>query len=226
MKPLAVIPARAGSKGIPGKNWKILNGKPLIQYTIEAALKCFQTSEICITTDAPQVIEIAEKLGVPVHFVRPNHLSSDTAGSREVLLHALDFWEAQFYKPDAIVLLQPTSPLRSHLHIKEALEIYSAKFEMVVGVKETKANPYYVLREENEHGFLIPSKKGTFTRRQDCPKVFEINGAIYAINPISLREKQIGEFERVVKYEMDEISSHDIDNAFDWMLAEILLKQC
>ena len=94
MKQLVVIPARAGSKGLPGKNWKSLHGKPLIQYTLEVALACFAPNEICVTTDAPEVVEIAEKLGLNVPFVRPEELASDMAGSREVLLHALDFWSS------------------------------------------------------------------------------------------------------------------------------------
>ena len=224
MKQLVVIPARAGSKGLPGKNWKSLHGKPLIQYTLEVALACFAPNEICVTTDAPEVVEIAEKLGLNVPFVRPEELASDMAGSREVLLHALDFWSSNFYQPDVLVLLQPTSPFRTREQIQAGLALYSDSIDMVVGVKETKANPYYILREEDEKGFLKPSKVGTFTRRQDCPKVYEINGAFYAINPSRLKGKNLSDFDRVVKLEMDEFSSHDIDDRMDWVIAEAMIE--
>jgi len=224
MKPLVIIPARAGSKGLPGKNWKLLHGKPLIQYTIEVAMETFALDEICITTDSPEVLVIAESMGLKVPFVRPAALASDTAGSREVILHGLDFWSTNFYQPDVIVLLQPTSPFRTSEQIQAGLSLYSKEIDMVVGVKETKANPYYVLREEDEQGFLKPSKVGTFTRRQDCPKVYEINGAFYAINPASLLQKNLSDFERVVKFEMDAFSSHDIDDRLDWVIAESMIQ--
>lgn len=94
---------------------------------------------------------------------------------------------------------------------------------MLVSVKETKANPYYVLREENEKGYLIKSKESNATRRQDVPKVWELNGAIYIINPNALKHQSIGEFKKVKKYVMDEVSSHDIDTIIDWKFAELLM---
>ena len=227
MKPLIIIPARAGSKGLPGKNWKLLNGKPLIQYSIEVALELFDKKEICITTDSLEVIELAKSLGLQVPFVRPSTLASDTAGSQDVILHAIRFWEENYYAPDVIILLQPTSPFRKSEHVRSALQIYneSKSIDMVVGVKETKANPYYNLREENEMGFLIPSKVGNFTRRQDCPKVFEVNGAVYIINPISIKNRTMQSFERIIKFQMDEVCSHDIDDEIDWIVAEVLIKK-
>lgn len=222
MKPLVIIPARAGSKGLPGKNWKMLNGKPLVQYTLEAALELFDPAQICVSTDAPEVIQIAEQLGISVPFSRPAHLATDEATSRDVILHALDFWNERFYAPESVVFLQPTSPFRTSGHIALAMKQYTPQIDMVVGVKQTKANPYYVLREEDENGFLQPSKIGEFTRRQDCPMVYELNGAIYVFNPISLKALPIQKFERTVKFEMDEISSHDIDDDIDWIVAEFL----
>jgi CMP-N,N'-diacetyllegionaminic acid synthase len=224
MKPLVIIPARSGSKGIPGKNWKLLNGKPLIQYTLEVAIDVFAKDQICVSTDSSEIVTIAQQLGIHVPFLRPTVLASDTAGSQDVLLHALDHWEKYFYSPNMIILLQPTSPFRKSFHIKEAILNYKPTIDMVLGVKETKANPYYVLREEDEYGYLKPSKVGNFTRRQDCPKVYEVNGAIYIINPVSLRNNPMQCYERIVKYEMDEISSHDIDDKMDWLVAETILR--
>lgn len=225
MKPLVVIPARGGSKGVPRKNIKLLGGKPLIQYTIEAARGVFEDSLICVSTDDIEIKEVVESAGLQVPFLRPDHLASDTAGTYEVLLHAISFFESQGYSPDTLVLLQPTSPFRTATHIKEALRLHNFECEMLVSVKETKSNPYYVLREENEDGWLVKSKEGNFTRRQDCPKVYELNGAIFIMNVSALKSQAPHMFTKVRKYEMDEMSSHDIDSELDWRVAEGLISQ-
>jgi CMP-N,N'-diacetyllegionaminic acid synthase len=225
MKPLVIIPARGGSKGVPRKNIKLLNGIPLIHYTIKAAQQLFTDSCICVSTDDEEIKKVAEETGLVVPFLRPNELASDNSGTYEVLLHAIDFYKKNGYEADTIILLQTTSPFRTSFHIEEALKLYSNEIDMVVSVKETKSNPYYILFEENESGFLIKSKEGTFTRRQDCPKVWEYNGAIYIINIPSLKKHTIGEFKKVIKYEMDEFSSHDIDTNMDWDIAGILINR-
>jgi CMP-N,N'-diacetyllegionaminic acid synthase len=220
MKPLVIIPARGGSKGVPGKNIKILGGKPLIHYTIEAAQEVVANELICVTTDDAEIKACAEKAGVMVPFIRPAELASDTSGTYEVLLHALSFYENKGYSPDIVILLQPTSPFRTSYHIKKAVELYNPAIDMVVSVKETRSNPYYVLFEENENGHLEKSKKGNFMRRQDCPHVYELNGAIYVMNCESLQKQHYIDFKRIVKYLMDDISSIDIDSMVDWKLAE------
>ena len=225
MKPLVVIPARGGSKGVPRKNIKLLNGKPLIQYTIEAAKGVFPDEHICVSTDDEEIKSVVEELGLTVPFIRPEHLATDTAGTYEVLLHVIEYYENEGYFPDTLIVLQATSPFRTFQHLQEALGLYDATCEMVVSVKETKSNPYYVLREENEDGWLVKSKSGNFTRRQDCPKVYELNGAIYIMNVEALKSKPIQDFVKVRKYFMDERSSVDIDTTIDWKLAEILLKE-
>jgi N-acylneuraminate cytidylyltransferase len=224
LKPLVVIPARGGSKGVPRKNIKLLNGKPLIQYTIEAARGVFPDSQICVSTDDQEIKTVVENMGLSVPFLRPEHLASDTAGTYEVLLHAVEFYENKGYCPDTLILLQATSPFRTTQHLQEALAMYEATCEMVVSVKETKSNPYYVLREENEQGWLVKSKEGNFIRRQDCPKVYELNGAIYIINIDALKSKPLHEFTKMRKFDMNEMSSHDIDNQIDWIVAEALIQ--
>lgn len=224
MKPLVVIPARGGSKGIPKKNIKKLGGKPLIQYTIEAARQIFPDNIICVSTDDVEIKSIVESIGLNVPFLRPEILATDTSGSHEVLLHAIEFYKKNGYEPDVLIFLQATSPFRDTKQITEALSLFNTDCEMVVSVKETKSNPYFVLREENSEGWLEKSKKSNFTRRQDCPKVYELNGAIYIINVESLMARPIHEFTKVKKYEMDEITSHDIDSVFDWIVAESVLK--
>lgn len=222
MKPLVVIPARGGSKGIPRKNIKLLGGKPLIQYTIEAAREVFDDVFICVSTDDEEIKTVIESLGLKVPFLRPATLATDTAGTYEVLLHAIGHYENSGYEPDTLILLQPTSPFRTAQHINEALGLFDETCEMLVSVKETKSNPYYVLREENQEGWLVKSKEGNFVTRQDCPKVYELNGAIYIINIDALKAKHLHEFTKVRKYEIDEVSSHDIDSELDWKLAELL----
>jgi len=221
MKPLVIIPARGGSKGIHKKNIKLLNNKPLINYTIEAAREIFNDEVICITTDSEEIKNVVESTtNLKVPFLRPNELATDNAGTYEVLLHAIKFYEAKGYRADTIVLLQPTSPLRAGNHIREALQLYSNDIDMVASVKETKSNPYYVLFEENNDGFLLKSKEANFIRRQDCPEVWELNGAIYIINVKSLKKSPMIEFTKIRKYVMKEIDSVDIDTIFDWKLVE------
>lgn len=225
MKPLILIPARGGSKGVPRKNIKLIGGKPLIQWTIDVAKELFDESIICVSTDDFEIKEVVERLGLSVPFIRPPELATDSSGTYEVLLHAIEYYQSIGYEPDCLILLQPTSPFRNADHISEALKIYSSKLDMVVSVKETKANPYYVLREEDKNGFLVKSKDSNITRRQDAPKVWEINGAIYIINVSALKSKQLNEFQKVKKYVMDETSSHDIDTIVDWDLAEVIIKK-
>lgn len=223
MKPLIVIPARGGSKGVPRKNIKVLGDKPLIQYTIDAAKGVFDDEFICVSTDDFEIKSVVEQLGLKVPFLRPNELASDTAGTYEVLLHAISYYESKGYFPDTLILLQPTSPFRTSAHIKEALKLYHESIDMVVSVKETKANPYYILFEEDSNGYLKKTKEANFTRRQDCPKVWEYNGAIYIINVKALKASAISQFTKVCKFEMGETSSHDIDTLLDWRIAEIII---
>lgn len=224
MKPLVIIPARGGSKGIPRKNIKLLNGKELILYTMEEARKVFKDEQICISTDDIEIKSCVENAGLKVPFLRPEKLAMDNSSTYDVLIHAIEYFEAIGYSADVIVVLQPTSPFRKAKHILEALQLFRNDLDMVVSVKETKANPYYVLFEEDTLGYLEKSKKGTFLSRQACPKVWEFNGSIYIISVNSLKTKAISEFTKVVKYEMDEESSLDIDEPMDWKIAEFLIQ--
>lgn len=225
MKPIIIIPARGGSKGVPGKNIKLLGGKPLIQYTIEVALEVTDKENIVVSTDCEKIRAVVEKLGIRVPSLRPKELASDTIGTYEVLLYELSKLEKENKYNDCLVLLQPTSPLRTRKHVLEALRLYNDNLDMIVSVKETKANPYFVLREEDENGFLVPSKISTAIRRQDIPKVWELNGAIYIINTRVLKEKPINKFTKVKKYVMDEFSSYDIDTMMDWEVVENLVNR-
>ena len=151
MKILYLIPARGGSKGIPHKNIKLLHGKPLIQYSIEVARKFAVDDDICISTDDLQIKAVAEGLGLKVPFLRPDYLASDTAGTSDVIIHALDFYSKQGKEYDVVVLLQPTSPLRTVQNVKDCLAIYTDEYDMVTTVKESNVSA--VLCKENTHGY-------------------------------------------------------------------------
>ena len=226
MKILVIIPARGGSKGIPHKNIKPLKGKPLIHYTIDEAREIVDDDDICVSTDDPEIIKCVEDYGLCVPFVRPEELATDTAGTYEVLLHALSFFEKQGRHYDAVLLLQNTSPFRKAEQIKEALALYNDNVDMVVSVKECAANPYYCVFEEDNNGFLHVCKgDGNIFRRQDAPKVYEYNGAIYIMNANILKTTHMHKFQRRVKYVMDDLSSFDLDTMWDWQMAESIIKQ-
>ena len=223
-KILCVIPARGGSRGIPYKNIKKLNGKPLITYSIDVARQVFKDRDICVTTDDQQIMDVVENYGLHVPFVRPYHLATDQATSQDVLLHALDFYANNGLFYDIILLLQPTSPFRLKRHIEEAIDLYTDNCDMVVSVREASANPYFNLFEEDEFGYLRISKgKGNITRRQEAPTVWEYNGSIYVINNMSLKASLIQNFKHTIKYPMDKIYSIDIDTPLDWVMAEAII---
>ena len=226
MKPLVIIPARGGSKRLPGKNIKLLKEKPLIHYTIEAAREVFDDSVICVSTDDESIKKVAEQTGIRVPFLRPESLATDAADSRSVLLHAFNFYKKnRNYVADTIVLLQPTSPLRNGTHINDCLKLYDEEVDQVLSVKETDSNPYFLLFEEDEDGYLKKVLSGDFTRKQDCPTVYEINGAIYIINAKSLLSSDTLVFSRTKKYVMNKESSVDNDDEFDFNLAEFILRR-
>lgn len=225
MSSLVIIPARGGSKGIPHKNIKTLNGKPLIEYSIDIARQLVFDADICVSTDDEAIISVVENYGLAVPFKRPDALATDTCGTYEVLLHALDYYERQGRHYDNIILLQPTSPFRTAGHVRDALELYSDDIEMVVSVKEAVSNPYYNCFEEDEKGFLRISKgDGKFERRQDIPPAWEYNGSIYIINTEALKAKHISEFTKVCKFVMESQYSVDLDSMLDWKIAELMIK--
>lgn len=224
MKALYLIPARGGSKGIPHKNRKLLGGKPLIGYAIDAARAvALSEVDICVSTDDEEIIRVVEEYGLEVPFRRPDELAQDGSGTYEVILHALDFYAKQDVQYDVVVLLQPTSPFRTGVHIAEAMNLYSPDCDMVVSVVEAKSNPYYVMFEEDREGFLQHLLKGTFVCRQECPTVYEYNGAVYVMNVAALREKPLSTFTRNRKYVMPQSVSIDLDTLNDWRYAEFLI---
>lgn len=226
-KSLYIIPARGGSKGIPRKNIKPLGGIPLIHYSIAVARALADDEHIIVTTDDEEIANVARQTGLAVPYMRPAHLATDTAGSREVILDAMDYADRSGIVYDNVVLLQPTSPLRRVEDVEKCLSLYNDQVDMVVSVVESGANPYYNCFEiDTQSGFLHVSKgDGHYTRRQDAPKVWEYNGAVYVINPQSLRNMAMGDFSRRVPCEMPRERSIDLDTPIDWAIAEIMINE-
>tara|TARA_Y100000589_G_scaffold143221_1_gene136691 strand:+ start:3501 stop:4178 length:678 start_codon:yes stop_codon:yes gene_type:complete len=225
MKTLVVIPARSGSKGLPDKNIKLLNGKPLIHYSIEVAQKVFSNQDICVSTDSQKYISVAEMTGIQVPFLRPEELANDTATTQEVLLHCIKFYESRDMFYDYVLLLQPTSPFRNKIHIEEILKVADNSFDMVVSVKKTKSNPFFNLFYENNEGYLQKINNFKSTRRQDCPSVYEYNGSMYLIKVSSLKNELISSFIKIRKYVMSDKYSIDIDNNMDFEFAEYIIRK-
>lgn len=235
LMPLFLIPARGGSKGIPDKNIADLGGRPLLSYSVEGAIRALRAlglgnemHRIILSTDSERIAAVGRAEGLTVPFMRPAELSTDTAGSREVILHAMDWADREGIPYNCLVLLQPTSPFRRVDHILQAMELFDpSTTDMVVSVCEASANPYYNCFEtDSESGYLHISKgDGLLTRRQDAPRAWEYNGAVYVINPQSIREMPLGKFPRRIPYEMSREDSLDIDAPLDLEIARILIKK-
>lgn len=231
MLPLIIIPARGGSKGIPGKNIKPLAGKPLIAYSIDTAKEIcgarhIPQANIIVSTDSDEIAAVARTCGIEVPYMRPASLATDTAGSREMMLHAARWAAAHGVEFHYILLLQPTSPLRTAADALRCMDLYERELpDMAVTVKEAAANPYYNCFETdpNTGTLRIAKGDGLFTRRQDAPKAWEFNGAVYAINPSSLMEMPMGSFPRRIPCEMPAERSVDLDTMLDWAIAEAII---
>lgn len=230
MNTLALVLARAGSKGVPGKNVKILGDKPLIAYTIEAALKSRGVDKVVVSTDCPQIAEIAKRHGAEVPFLRPAHLADDKATSLATMKHALLWLEQnQSYHPDAVLLLQPTSPFRQSWQIDESLEIFQeSKKDSIIGVQEVNdKHPMWAVQDSTDLTWYIQGQRPN--RRQDLPKAYTLNGAIYISKADYFRAARdpmpaYNEKDAVI-YPMNAVTSLDINEPIDFALAKTLLNE-
>ncbi len=225
---LAVIPARAGSKGIVDKNLRHLCGHPLIAYTIEAAKTAGCFDRIIVSTDSQEIAETARAYGAEVPFLRPSHLATDTAGTVDVVLHVhswLEAHEAQTY--ESLCLLQPTSPLRTGTQVQDALVRFVSAHgaDFLVSVCRVNESPY-LMKLLTEDGYLrdvVPSPYRS-SRRQDLPTVFRLNGAIYVARTKALKAERSFDTPRTIGYEMDAATSVDIDEEADLKTAASILE--
>ncbi|MDE6536346.1 MAG: acylneuraminate cytidylyltransferase family protein [Muribaculaceae bacterium] len=222
MKPLYIIPARGGSKSIPKKNIKAFCGKPLIAWSILTALELADPERVIVSTDSDEIADVARRFGISEPHIRPVELATDTASTRDVLLDAMDEAGRRGIDYDCVVLLQPTSPLRTADDIRATLKAWSPEIDMAVTVRPAPCNPYYDCFETTVDGFLRVSKgDGLLTRRQDAPAAWQLNGAVYVISPARLREMEIGRMMRRVPVPMPAERSLDLDTPLDWKIAEL-----
>ncbi|EKQ51122.1 MULTISPECIES: acylneuraminate cytidylyltransferase family protein [unclassified Clostridium] len=227
MNIIAIIPARGGSKGIPRKNIKEINGKPLISYTIAEAKKSHYINRIIVSTEDEEIAQISQKYGGEVPFLRPRELAEDNTPGIDPIIHCINWLkENENYDPEYVCLLQCTSPFRKFNQINEAIErLISENADSIVSVCESEISPYWMkkINDGKMQDFMddIPF----YARRQDVPKVYRLNGAIYIAKTSVLLAKQNWYTESTLAYVMDRNSSIDIDDMTDFKFAEYLMKE-
>lgn len=227
MSILGFIPARGGSRGLPGKNIRPLNGKPLLAHTIEVALRS-RIDRLILSTDSEEIASVGKQAGAEVPFLRPEHLASDTSVIEDALIDLLQkLKETESYEPEVIVLLHPTTPLRKAKDIDGCILKYQeGDADSVLSVSEPMEHPgdmvsfdgkgkmHFLLKE------LMPGKN----QRQEFPDFFFINGCVYVFSPSTLRQYGNRYGQRTVPYIMPQRRSIDIDTEDDFLIAEALLK--
>ena len=225
---IAIIPARGGSKGLPGKNIKPLCGKPLIAWSIEAGIASHYIDEVMVTTDSEAIADVAREFGASVPFIRPAELASDTATSMDVIRHALNFYNNKLHKKfDYTVLLEPTSPLRLSDDIDKAIVqlLENAEAKAVVGVCKTESqNPAFLVKK-NANNFLVGYENADMKilRRQDIGEVYFFEGSIYVSDTTTLLTKNTFYHENTLGFEFPKWQSLEIDDLEDFIMVEALM---
>ncbi|GAA0612282.1 MULTISPECIES: cytidylyltransferase domain-containing protein [Thalassospira] len=223
-KVVAIIPARGGSKGILRKNVRLLLNKPLVVYSIEAALSAKAIDAVYVSTDDIEIATCAAAAGANV-IERPSILASDTAQNHEVVIHALRTLDSQGVHPETVVLLQPTSPLRTAENIDECISAYeNANGASAMSICEVAVHPGKTVLIENSEIRPFTTDRDMEARRQNMTDVYQQNGAIYVVNADIFRAEQRFYCKPSVPYLMSRIDSVDIDDEFDFQLAELILK--
>ena len=228
MKILGLIPARGGSKGIPNKNQKELGGRPLLQYTIEAALGAKLLDAVVFSSEDTVLMNLAEQMGATVAFKRPEHLATDAAGSLEVVQHALQTLTERGEHYDAVCLLQVTTPFRTSEDIDAAISKFkSVGTDSLISVQKVphQFNPHWVFEASNDNLKIATGETEIIKRRQDLPDAFIRDGAIY-VTRTEVIMKQGSFFGATISHiELDPQRSVNIDTAEDWAKAEEIYKK-
>lgn len=227
---IALIPARGGSKGLPDKNIRSLHGKPMIQYTIDAALQCAGVDAVYVSTDSAEIADVAQAGGALLPPLRPADLATDTASSADVVRHFLQWYQSQAPDgqwPDTLVLLQPTSPLRTAAHVQEALALYEAHRgpeTAVVGVTRGKPLAWQGLVQADTGRFVSHQVIQTGSNRQMEPANYVLNGAVYVAAARRFWDNALmsGAIYPLV---MSADASVDVDTLLDFQLAELILAE-
>ncbi len=228
---LLTVAARGGSKGVKNKNIRDLNGLPLIAHTINQAIAWGKADSIVCSTDSQDIADVAREYGAQVPFMRPEHLAEDTSGKRDVLKHALKYMEDQtLSKFNILIDLDATAPIRTLSDLDGSLELFKEKqAKCVFSVTPARKNPYFNMVEldANNVSRLSKNLKKPLVRRQDAPKVFDMNASIYIYDrEFLLDEKSDTVFsDQSYAWVMDEISAFDIDTEQDFRFLEFLTKE-
>ena len=227
MKILGIIPARGGSKGVPGKNIKLLGGKPLLAYTFEASKASKLLHKTILSTDDNDIIACAAKLGLEVPFTRPDYLATDTAKSIDVVKHAIDFFENQGEYFDAVCLLQVTTPFRAEGIIDSAIQKFiDSKADALISVLKVphEYNPHWTFEEDSNGNLRIATgEKNIISRRQDLPDTFHRDGSIYLTKTEFIKNGTF--YGNSLSYIESNPKIHaNIDTLDDWGKAEQLIK--
>jgi len=225
MRNIAIIPARSGSKGVKDKNIRPMAGKPLMAYTIEAALKSGQFDEVMVSTDSEEYAQIAEQWGASVPFLRSATNASDTASSWDMVDEVLGKYKELGQEFDSFCLLQPTSPLRDSQDIAKAYELFRAKATFaVVSVCEAEHSPLWCGHLPESGEFLDFIKAGGAEQRQAGGKFYRLNGAIYIVDIEKFATERFLYQAGSYAYVMSQKKSVDIDTELDFKLAELIMK--
>ena len=223
---LAIIPARSGSRGLKNKNIKELLGMPMMAYSIRAALESKIFDTVMVSTDSEEYASIAKKYGAEVPFLRSEYASSNTASTRDCIIEVLKKYEEKGIKYDRFMILQPTSPLRKEAHIKEAFKLFEEKnAKSVISVCEMEHSPLWsnILKSDLcMKNFIYRSKDDI---RQNLDIYYRINGAIYLHDVKYYLEHEYFYDDTSFAYIMPKINSVDIDDEFDFNIAEIFLSK-
>jgi CMP-N-acetylneuraminic acid synthetase len=224
MKLLALIPARGGSKGVPRKNIRDLQGRPLLAWSIEAAIRASSVDRIMVSTEDQEIADVARTWGADVPFLRPPELARDDTPGIEPVLHAL----SRLPGYDWVLLLQPTSPLRTADDIEGIIRLcLKHDAPAAVSVCQASKHPQWMYRCGAEHRLIPYSDKPLVSRRQDLPPVYALNGALYLARCDWLLQRRGFIAEETLGYEMPANRSADIDSALDWQWVEFLMgKTC
>jgi len=225
MRILALITARGGSKRLPGKNIRVLSGKPLVVWSIDVARNIPEICDILVSTDDPAIAAVCSEAGAYVPWLRPAVLATDTASSVDVALHALDWYESEKGAVDGLLLLQPTSPFRTQESVRNGLELYRKNGRQpVLGVSPIHAHPMWTLKKEGEYLVPFMQEHGIGTRLQDLPPAFVVNGSFYLISPAELRACQSFVGTKAIPLLMESPEEVlDIDTEWDWNMAQAVV---
>lgn len=224
-KVTAIITARGGSKGIHRKNIRVICGKPLIAYSIDAALNCSIIDHCYVTTDDNEIKDVSKMWGAQV-IDRPAELATDTSLSSEAVAHALQFLQGQGKLPEYFVLLQPTSPLRSATHLEQCLSgFFHSGMKSAVSITEAEHHPWKMLISASQGMQPLKDYHSLESPRQLLPKAYRINGAVYGMSSEIFLEKRSFYIEPAYTYVMSQEDSLDIDSEIDLKILEIILKE-